>query len=89
MTSQQPIVLGRYSPSQNGIVIAPSGPALCLAGGVKATEQGYIECDPCGVFDADYPQSELRRARVKDRGRTSGTLMSGPPAFCVFLEYQL
>lgn len=55
----------------------------------QATEQGYIECDPCGVFDADYPQSELRRARVKDRGRTSGTLMSGPPAFCVFLEYQL
>ena len=55
----------------------------------QATEQGYIECDTNGVFDADYPQSELRRARVKDRGRTSGTLMSGPPAFCVFLEYQL
>ena len=55
----------------------------------QATDQGYIECDPQGVFDADYPQSELRRARVKDRGQCCGTLMSGPPAFCVFIEYNL
>lgn len=30
---QSPIVLGRYSPSQNGIVVSPYGIALCLAGG--------------------------------------------------------
>ncbi len=30
---QNPIILGRYSPSQNGIVVSPFGPALCLAGG--------------------------------------------------------
>lgn len=30
-----PIVLGRYSPSQNGIVVSPFGIALCLAGGGK------------------------------------------------------
>ena len=30
-----PVVLGRYSPSQNGIVISADGVALCLAGGGK------------------------------------------------------
>lgn len=29
----RPIILGRYSPSQNGIVVSPKGIALCLAGG--------------------------------------------------------
>lgn len=29
----RPIILGRYSPSQNGIVVSPVGIALCLAGG--------------------------------------------------------
>jgi hypothetical protein len=32
---ETPIVLGRYSPSQNGIVVSPDGIALCLAGGGK------------------------------------------------------
>ena len=31
--SSKPIILGWYSPSQNGIVVSPSGPALCLTGG--------------------------------------------------------
>ncbi len=35
----KPIILGRYSPSQNGIVVSPRGPALCLAGGVTDTTQ--------------------------------------------------
>ncbi len=30
-----PVILGYYSPSQNGIVVSPIGIALCLAGGVK------------------------------------------------------
>lgn len=30
-----PVVLGRYSPSQNGIILAAHGIALCLAGGGK------------------------------------------------------
>ena len=33
MKSPKPIILGRYSPSQNGIVVSPHGIALCLAGG--------------------------------------------------------
>ena len=33
----KPIFLGRYSPSQNGIVVSPKGIALCLAGGVMDT----------------------------------------------------
>ncbi len=30
-----PIILGRYSPSQNGTVISPNGIAPCIAGGGK------------------------------------------------------
>ncbi len=32
-TKQSPVVLGRYSPSQNGIIVSPYGCSLCLAGG--------------------------------------------------------
>ena len=35
----------------------------------QATVQGYIECRSPGVFDAAYPTSELRRARVKGQFR--------------------
>ena len=31
--NDKPIILGKYSPSQNGIVVSPRGIALCLAGG--------------------------------------------------------
>ena len=55
----------------------------------QATEQGYIECDPQGVCDLAYPSSQLRRARVKDRGRVCGTLMSDNQQFCVFMEYDI
>ena len=55
----------------------------------QATEQGYIECDAGGVCDLAYPQSELRRARVKERGKVCGTLMSDYQQFCVFVEYSL
>ena len=55
----------------------------------QATEQGYIECDPQGVCDLAYPSSQLRRARVKDRGRVCGTLMSDNQQFCVFVEYDI
>ena len=55
----------------------------------QATERGYIECDAGGVCDLAYPQSELRRARVKERGKVCGTLMSDNQQFCVFVEYSL
>ena len=55
----------------------------------QATEQGYIECDPHGVFDIEYPESKTRRARVTDRGHTCGTIMSGNTSFCVFVEYDI
>ena len=55
----------------------------------QATEQGYIECDPQGVCDLAYPSSQLRRARVKDRGRVCGTLMSDNQQFCVFIEHDI
>ncbi len=35
----RPIVLGEYSPSQNGIVVSPLGIAQCIAGGVMGTTQ--------------------------------------------------
>jgi len=55
----------------------------------QATEQGYIECDPQGAFDIGYPESRTRRARVTDRGRVCGTLMSDNQQFCVFTEYDI
>ena len=55
----------------------------------QATEQGYIECDPGGVFDIDYPDSKTRRARVTDRGRCCGTIMTGNSSLCVFIEYDI
>ena len=66
-------------------------PFLELADGVlrvrQATTTGYIECDPDGVFDAAYPSSELRRARVKTRGKVAGTLMAGECAQLLFKYY--
>lgn len=32
---QRPIILGRYSNSQNGIIVSRLGIALCIAGGGK------------------------------------------------------
>jgi DNA (cytosine-5)-methyltransferase 1 len=55
----------------------------------QATEQGYIECDPGGVADLAYLSSELRRARVKDRGKVCGTLMSDNQQFCIFIEHDI
>ena len=47
-------------------------PFLNLRGDVlevrQATEKGYIECPSCGLFDASYPNSTLRRARVVGGG---------------------
>lgn len=31
----RPIILGKYSPSQNGIIVSPRGIALCISGGVE------------------------------------------------------
>lgn len=35
MNNNRPIILGSYSPSQNGIIVHPKGIALCLTGGGK------------------------------------------------------
>ena len=35
MNIVRPIILGYYSPSQNGTVVSPSGIAPCLTGGGK------------------------------------------------------
>ncbi len=55
----------------------------------QATEAGYIACCSGGVFDAAYPSSELRRARVKDDGRIASALMAGETSQCVFIEYDI
>ena len=31
----RPIILGFYSPSQNGVVVSSKGIALCISGGVE------------------------------------------------------
>ena len=33
MNNPRPIVLGSYSPSQNGIIVSQHGIAMCIAGG--------------------------------------------------------
>ena len=74
----------------------PQGPFLATAvEGSKmvlrvrqATEQGWIECESKGVFDAAYPDSVYRRARVKERGRVASALMAGEPSQCVFIELE-
>lgn len=35
MNNLRPIILGSYSPSQNGIIVSPCGIAPCIAGGGK------------------------------------------------------
>ena len=35
MNSNRPIILGSYSPSQNGIIVHPKGISLFLTGGGK------------------------------------------------------
>lgn len=32
-SEKRPVVLGQYSPSQNGIIVSPRGIALCISGG--------------------------------------------------------
>ena len=39
MICNRPIILGSYSPSQNGIIVHPKGIALCLTGGGKGMMQ--------------------------------------------------
>lgn len=33
--NKKAIILGYYSPSQNGVIVSPDGIALCISGGVK------------------------------------------------------
>lgn len=31
----RPVILGYYSPSQNGVIVSPHGIALCISGGAE------------------------------------------------------
>ena len=55
----------------------------------EATHSGYACCLPNGSFDAAYPTSPYRRARVKEEGRVAGTIMAGETNLCVFIVYDL
>ena len=50
---------------------------------------GYIECLSGGVFDAAYPGSELRRARVKEEGRIASAIMANGADQYLFYEMGL
>lgn len=50
----------------------------------QATEQGYIEVEPGGIFDGSYPNSKTRRGRVQDGGKISPTLMASGESPCYF-----
>lgn len=59
---------------------------LCVR---QATNVGYIECLSGGVFDAAYPESELRRARVKEEGRIASAIMANGAEQYLFYEIDL
>ena len=40
----------------------------------QATALGYIEVEPFGVFDWQYPESLTRRGRVQEGGRICPTI---------------
>lgn len=44
----------------------------------QATAKGYIECCEGGSFDAAYPNSTLRRARVQLGGAVCGAITCSP-----------
>lgn len=68
-------------------------PFLNLRGDVlevrQATEAGYIECPSGGLFDASYPNSTLRRARVVGGGKLAPALMAGASELYIFIVYDL
>lgn len=78
---------GNHAKQQN-IVIGVDGISMCLTAQHakhefkiaeplrihQATEQGYTEVYPGGVFDASYPNSTTRRGRVQDGGTICPTL---------------
>lgn len=52
----------------------------------QATEKGYIECDPRGVFDGAYPSSKLRRGRVQGGGQISPALTCENSLYVFIIE---
>lgn len=48
----------------------------------QATKQGYIECEIGGVVDFSYPDSETRRGRVQDNGKTCPTITAESQDIC-------
>lgn len=55
----------------------------------QATAQGYIECPVGGIFDAAYPNSNLRRGRVQQNGDVVGALTSSTDNHCVYEGMQV
>ena len=51
MNNPRPIVLGSYSPSQNGIIVSPHGIALCIAGGGYSTALSARYDGWAGLYD--------------------------------------
>ena len=42
----------------------------------QATSKGFIEVEPNGAFDFNYPTSKTRRGRVQMRGAITPTITS-------------
>lgn len=55
----------------------------------QATSAGYSLCTSRGLFDASYPNSTTRRARVVQGGRLAPALMAGVSELYVFTVYDL
>ena len=88
-TKDKIIKIGNYSPSNHNASsvvdtegVAPAvmenhGTVTAITEPLKipqATEQGYIEVQEGGVFDAAYPSSSTSRGRVQEGGKVAPTL---------------
>lgn len=74
------------SPTEQRLEVNMQGTSNCLTSVQKdnlllenvkirqATNDGSIECEIGGCFDASYPNSKTRRGRVQDKGNTCPTL---------------
>ena len=74
------------SPTEQRLEVNMQGTSNCLTSVQKdnlllenvkirqATNDGSIECEIDGCFDASYPNSKTRRGRVQDKGNTCPTL---------------
>lgn len=55
----------------------------------QATKQGYVEVNRGGLVDMSYPNSDTRRGRVQDDGKTCPTIMTSSEICRIESKYRI